>query len=58
MLILSPLREAAKIVKDLARICMKDVWAVFVDQDAVVIVVIICVSADMIPYIANEDPFP
>ena len=36
---------------------MKNMRAVFMDQDPVVIIKIVCVAADVVSNVANEDPF-
>lgn len=44
----SPLGELRKVLKNLARIGVKNVGAVFVYEDAVVVVMVVCVAADVV----------
>jgi hypothetical protein len=47
MLILAPLGESRQVLEDVARVGVKDMRPIFVDQDAVVVVLVVGVAADM-----------
>ena len=53
MLIRPPLGEPRQVIEDLARVGVKDVRAVLVDEDAVLVVVVVGVAADW-ALVANQ----
>src|ERR1700728_3084161 len=54
MLIRAPGRELGEIVKYLLRVSVKDMGSVTVDQQSGAIIVIISISADVVPAIHNQ----
>ena len=54
MLVWSPLREATQVVEDFTSVGVEDMWSVLVDQDAVVIVVVVGVAADVRALVYDE----
>ena len=58
MLIRAPVRESRQIAKDLGRVRVKDVRPVAVNQNAVLIVIIEGVPADMRTLVADEYSLP
>jgi hypothetical protein len=57
MLIGPPLGESRQIGEDLARIRVKDVRIVLVDEDALVVVMIVGVAADVRALVNEEHAF-
>lgn len=54
MLIIAPFSELRKILNDLRAVCMKDVWTVFVYENAGVIVAVKRIARDMTPLVDDE----
>src|SRR5205807_8533121 len=57
MLIRAPLAKTREIFEDLARVGMKDMGAILMDQDACFVVVIVGVPADVRTFVAKEHLF-
>ena len=55
MLIRPPLGEPRQVVEDVARVGVKDVRPVLVDQDAGLVVVVVGVAADVRALVADQD---
>src|SRR5205085_10720690 len=58
VLILTPFRKAAQILKDIGRIGMKNMRSVLVYKNAIIVVKIVCIAADMRTDIADQQLFP
>src|SRR5205085_8392772 len=57
MLISTPFGKARKIFKNISRIGVKNMRAIFMNQQPIVIVMVISVSRDMRTFIDNENLF-
>ena len=55
MLVAAPLRELREVIKNLARVRVENVRAVFVDQDARLVVMVVGVARDVVAAVHDED---
>src|SRR5262249_41645958 len=53
-----PLRELGKILENPLRVGMEDVRPILVDQDAIFIVAVVGVPADMVPLVDDQNSLP